>query len=302
MQNEISVIVPVFNEAESFETLLDELLSVLSKLEKTYEVIFVDDCSTDGTTELIRKAEGLNPSIKGIYLRINTKKCGALRQGILHSTAPIIITMDGDLQDDPAEIPSLLREINNGADVVIGWKKNRKDGPGKRIPSRIINFLCSASFDIKLHDMNSGLKAMKRDAALSAPLFDSLYRYMAHFLAAEGFVVREVPVLHRQRSFGKSKFGWLHRLQGIQDFIFVLLLVGFRRKRFFLWVIMLSFMAIGLLGMSLAVGSLLHTPHQSTVFLLFCAFTGLILFLFGVRTIIVYTIYKERVLSMDRHA
>jgi glycosyltransferase involved in cell wall biosynthesis len=298
MHPELSIVIPLYNEAESFSQLLSELIPVLNSLKREYEIVPVDDGSTDGTSDLIREAASRDPHIRGIFLRSNTKKCGALREGIVRAAGSIIVTLDGDLQDDPSEIPNLLREMDAGADVVIGWKKDRKDGIGKRIPSRIINFVCSRSLHVRLHDMNSGLKAMTKEAALSAPLFDSLYRYMAHFLAAEGYSVREIAVRHRPRKHGRTKFGILHRLQGIEDFFLVLLLVGLRKRRHVLLFLIATCLVAGLAGLSLVIASAAQSRGEGSIPLILAAVASSVLVASGLRIAIVYCVYRQRLSAM----
>ena len=227
---DLSIVIPAYNEQESIELLLEELGPVLSSMQCTWEILLVDDASTDATPQIIQRATESHPQIFGFRLLRNTGKGGALEVGFAQACGQIIITMDADLQDNPAELPRIRQEILDGADMVIGWKKNRKDGFGKRIPSKCMNFVTSLVLGSSFKDMNSGLKGFSASVLPYIPLSGSLYRFMPHVLVHRGFTVHEIPVHHRARKHGVSKFGIRHRLLGLFDLCTVMFLIRFRDR------------------------------------------------------------------------
>ena len=215
----ISIVVPIFNEKESIPVLCDQIKSVLEVLKKHYEILLIDDCSTDGTEEVISDVAKNDQNIRGIRLLKNSRKAGALEVGFREAKGDIIVTIDADLQDDPAEIPRLVEEIENGADMVSGWKKPRRDSILKRTFSEIMNLFASVLLMHRFHDMNSGFKAYRAEIAKELSLPSGMYRFIPHMLAVQGHDVREIVVNHRPRKFGKTKFGLFHRLKGPVDLI-----------------------------------------------------------------------------------
>ncbi len=223
----ISVVVPVYNERESVTQLHSELVSALSGLGFAYEIIFVDDGSNDGTLSELKK---LKPARVVSFSR-NFGKSQALQAGFNLATGDYIFTMDGDLQDDPAEIPNFLEEIKNGADLVVGWKQNRLDGASKGIVSKIANLVTGWATGAYVHDMNCGYKLYKREVAKSLVLTGDHHRYIPAIVASRGYKVSEQKVNHRKRKFGESKYGNFGRfLKSLFDFISVVLLGRFESK------------------------------------------------------------------------
>jgi len=227
---DISIVIPVKNEEKSLEILYREILKVLKPLRKSFEIIFIDDGSTDNSAEVIRKISKKDKAVTLIQFRGNFGKSEALAAGFKKAKGGIIITLDADLQDDPAEIPKLLEKINQGYDLVVGWKKKRKDPLSKVLPSRIWNFMTATLSGIKLHDFNCGLKAYKAEAAKSLILYGELYRLIPILAAEKRFKITEIPVHHRPRRFGKSKFGWERFIKGFLDMITVVFLTKFIRR------------------------------------------------------------------------
>ena len=221
MSIDLSVIIPVFNEAENLELLLPELIAELEDSGVSFEVLIVDDCSTDRTPDVIRSFVAQDHRSRGFRLFFNTKKSGALAAGFREARGDILVTIDGDMQDIPKNIPLLLQEIHSGADVVIGWKCRRQDSWRKRQASHLFNAACSLLYRVRLHDINSGLKAYKKAAVADIPLYGSLYRYGILFLHAKGWRIKEVSVPHRKRAFGRTKYDFFHRCRGISDFFSV---------------------------------------------------------------------------------
>jgi len=212
----ISVIVPVFNEEESLEKLYSELLHVLESF-VSWEIIFVDDGSDDNSFRILKKMANENNRIVAIRFFKNFGKADALSEGFNHSSGDIIITIDADLQDDPVEIPRLVAKIQEGWDVVSGWKKDRKDPSSKRIPSKLFNFVTRIFTGIKIHDFNCGLKAYRRKVVKALDIYGGLHRYIPALAGQKGFSITEIEVNHRPREFGETKYGGDRFFHGFFD-------------------------------------------------------------------------------------
>lgn len=229
---DVSLVIPAYNEAESLEELLPEALQELSKMGRSFEIIVADDASTDATPDIVAKYIKIDPRIRLVSLPSNSMKAGALAAGFGVSSGNYIITIDGDLQDEPANVAILLRALEEGADAVIGWKRQRRAPIDRKISSFAFNMVCRLLFGTPFHDMNSGMKAYRRQVIADVPLQGSLFRFGPIFLVACGWRVVEVPVSHRPRKFGSSKFGTSHRCRGIADLIRVkMMLRGGAPKR-----------------------------------------------------------------------
>lgn len=217
----VSVIIPLLNEEESLRELHDQLKTVMSRIGGNYELIFVDDGSTDNSFKVLRDLRQRNNRVKAIRFRRNYGKSAALAVGFQKAHGDFVITMDADLQDDPGEIPNIIRELKGGLDVVSGWKKKRKDPLGKTIPSKFFNYVTAKVTGINIHDFNCGLKGYKNDVVKSVNVYGELHRYipaLAHWL---GFKVGETVVNHRPRKFGKTKFGMARYSRGFLDLLTV---------------------------------------------------------------------------------
>jgi glycosyltransferase involved in cell wall biosynthesis len=215
----VSVVIPLLNEEESLRELAEQLKNSLQRITQNYEVIFIDDGSTDGSFKVLREINARNRRMKAVRFRRNYGKSGALMVGFQKAQGEYVITMDADLQDDPAEIPNLIKELRGGLDVVSGWKKKRRDPLTKRIPSKFFNFVTGLTTGIKIHDFNCGLKGYKREVVKSVNVYGELHRYipaLAHWL---GFRIGEIPVNHRPRKFGKTKFGMGRFFRGFLDLL-----------------------------------------------------------------------------------
>lgn len=220
---DISVIIPLLNEEESLPELASLLEVELSKLVKgNYEVIFVDDGSTDNSFDVIKSINEKNKRFKCVRFRRNYGKSAALAVGFQKSRGKIVITMDADLQDDPAEIPHLVETIRMGYDLVSGWKKVRFDPITKTLPSKFFNFVTSIVSGIKLHDFNCGLKAYRRAVVKKLHIYGEMHRYIPALAHWEGFRVTEVVVKHHPRKYGKTKFGLSRFVYGFLDLLTVL--------------------------------------------------------------------------------
>jgi glycosyltransferase involved in cell wall biosynthesis len=225
------VVVPVRDERKSLRPLVDELLPVLDALPlERAEVILVDDGSGDGSAELIRELAEEHEAVIGVELRRNFGKGVALLAGFREATGDAIVTMDGDQQDDPAEIPRLLEALAAGADLVSGWKAERSDPWSRRTASRLFNAATGAASGVRLHDLNCGLKAYRAEVVRTLPLTGDLYRFIPVLAAQEGFRVTELPVNHRPRVHGRSKYGLERYLRGFLDLLTILFVGRYGRR------------------------------------------------------------------------
>ena len=226
-----SVVVPAFNEVGSVRELHHEIANVLSSLGKEYEIIYVDDGSYDGTNEVLSKLKSMDPRVQLIQFRRNHGKSAAYSRGFLSAKGRVIITMDADLQDDPGEIPKLLKLLDDGHDLIIGWKQNRlSNEPAKKTVSWAFNRIVRMFLGIKLHDSNSGFRAMRREVAKSLDLYGDLYRFIPEIAYSKGYKVGEVGVLHRRRKYGQTKYGPSRFWTGFLDLLTVRFLSRFIQK------------------------------------------------------------------------
>ncbi|MBX7106538.1 MAG: glycosyltransferase family 2 protein [Gemmataceae bacterium] len=226
----ISVVVPVLNERECLAGLAGELAAAGQSLGDECEFIFVDDGSTDGSWAEVRRLQQSEPRIRGLRLRRNFGKSAALAAGFRIARGNRIVMIDGDLQDDPAEIPGLLAQIESGDDLVNGWKQDRRDPWHKTIPSRVFNAVVGWMTGVRLHDHNCGLKAMRAEVVRELRLYGELHRFIPVLAAARGFRVSEKPVRHRPRTLGHSKFGAGRFVHGFLDLLTVKFLTGYGRR------------------------------------------------------------------------
>ena len=213
----LSVVIPVCNEAESLPILAEELAAAVGDEPHSVEWIFIDDGSTDGSWNALQEICRRRPCARAVRLRRNFGKSAALAAGFVEATGGVVVTIDGDLQDDPAEIPHLLQAIDGGFDLVVGWKKHRQDPWHKTFPSRVFNFMVSGLTGVRLHDHNTGLKAMKRAVVQGVVLYGDRHRFLPVLASERGFAVGEVAVNHRPRRYGKSKYGVGRFLRGFID-------------------------------------------------------------------------------------
>ncbi len=225
----LTVVIPVHNEEESLPLLCEKLGATLKGLRFASEVVFVDDGSTDRTFDVIGEMASRFDRIRAVRFRRNYRKAAALAAGFKEARGEVIITMDGDLQDDPEEIPNLLAALRADRDLVCGWKKKRYDPLSKTVPSRVFNLVTSAVAGIRLHDFNCGLKAYRREVAQNALpyLYGELYRYLPAIAHWAGYSVGELPIKHHPRRFGRSKFGAGRLLNGLLDLLTITFVVRF---------------------------------------------------------------------------
>ncbi len=224
----VSVVVPVFNERPALEELAAEIDAALAGMD--YEIIFVDDGSTDGSGAVLDRLAAADPRVRVIHFARNFGKATALAAGFAESAGDPIVTLDGDLQDAPHEIPRLLAALADGYDLVNGWKVVRQDPPTKVWPSRLFNLAVRALTGVRLHDVNCGLKAYRREVIERLSIYGELYRFIPILAAFEGFRVTEVPVAHRPRRYGRSKYGARRFLAGFLDLLTVAFLTRFSQK------------------------------------------------------------------------
>jgi glycosyltransferase involved in cell wall biosynthesis len=227
---DVSVVVPVYNERPSLGVLFDQCRAALDPLGLQWELVFVDDGSNDGSFDEIAALQARDPRARGLRLRTNLGKSAALAVGFRAARGERVVTIDGDLQDDPAEIPRLLAGLDAGADLVCGWKTDRRDSLARVVASRLFNGLSRFVSGVELHDVNCGLKAYRREVTAEVPLYGELHRFIPLLAAGQGFRVTEQAVAHRPRAFGRSRYGWSRALRGLMDMITVICLTRYNRR------------------------------------------------------------------------
>lgn len=226
----LSVVIPLFNEEESLLLLYKDLVKVLGKIAKNHEIIFVDDGSTDSSLEILKNIAKKNSKIRIFSFRKNQGKAEALTFGFQKALGDYIVTLDADLQDIPSEINKLLDKITDGWDLVCGWRKDRKDPLPKIISSKLFNSITGIIWGFSLHDYNCGLKIYTRDAAKSLYLYGGMHRFIPLLLHQQGFSVLEVPVIHKKRAFGKSKYGFSKIWKDLPDIFTMFFLSKYARR------------------------------------------------------------------------
>ncbi|HZZ30311.1 MAG TPA: glycosyltransferase family 2 protein [Pirellulales bacterium] len=259
----LSVVIPILNEAESLAALHRELEATIAAQHYEAEIIFIDDGSSDGSWNVIRELAAADPRVRGIRFRRRFGKAAALSAGFHAAQGETFVTLDADLQDDPAEIPKLLAKMDEGCDVVSGWKQVRHDPAHKVFASRVFNWLVSRLTGVQLHDHNCGLKSCRREVFDEVRLYGELHRFLPVLAAARGFRVGEVVVQHRPRRFGRSKYRAGRYIKGFLDLLTVKFLTGFgQRPQHLLGVAGLLFVLLGLVGLAyLAVYWILTQLH-----------------------------------------
>jgi glycosyltransferase involved in cell wall biosynthesis len=219
---ELSLVIPVLNERDAIPGLADEIERACEPLGLRWEAIFVDDGSEDGSAELLEGIATEREPFRLVRLRRNFGKSAALRAGFEQTTGDVVVTLDGDGQDDPAEIGALLRKLDEGYDVVSGWKRARRDPALKRWSSRLFNAVTRRMSGLRLHDFNCGLKAYRGECARSLDLYGELHRYLPLLAHQNGWHVTELPVNHRPRRYGRSRYGRSRYGRGLLDLLTVL--------------------------------------------------------------------------------
>ena len=226
----ISIVIPLHNEERSVALLYDELQSALEPLGDEWEAVFVDDGSVDGSFAALTRLHDGNENVRVVRLRRNFGKAAALAAGFGQARGETIVTIDADLQDDPAEIPRLLVKLDEGFDLVSGWKTHRRDPLRRRVLSRIFNWVTGRVSGLRLHDMNCGLKAYRAEVVRGMPLYGELHRFIPVLAQYRGFRVAELPVNHRPREHGRSRYGLERYVRGFLDLLTVSFIGRYRHR------------------------------------------------------------------------
>ncbi len=227
----MSIVIPLLNEEESLTELHSQIVEAMEASNRSFEICFIDDGSSDDSWEVVQSLSKKDSRVKGLRFRRNYGKSAALSAGFEKASGTYVATMDADLQDDPLEIPNLLDKLEEGYDLVSGWKKKRHDPLEKRIPSKFFNFVTRTLSGIKLHDFNCGLKVYRSEVAKSVRLYSELHRYIPLLAKWEGYAkITELPVKHHPRKYGKTKFGFGRYITGFLDLITVMFLTRFAAR------------------------------------------------------------------------
>ena len=226
----ISIVIPVHNEERSVALLLDEIASALQPLEQPWEAVFVDDGSEDGTFGALTRLHAATANVRVVRLRRNFGKAAALQAGFEAAAGDVVVTIDGDLQDDPAEIPRLLAKLDEGFDLVSGWKTRRRDPLSRRLLSRIFNVVTGRLSGLRLHDLNCGLKAYRAEVVRGLRIYGELHRFIPVLAHYRGFRVAVLPVNHRPREHGRSRYGVERYLRGFLDLLTVTFMGRYRHR------------------------------------------------------------------------
>ncbi|MBD2464723.1 glycosyltransferase family 2 protein [Oscillatoria sp. FACHB-1407] len=246
---EVSVVVPIYNEVESLPQLLEAIATTLKQSHLNYEIVCVDDGSRDGSAEWLRQEALKRADLRAVLLRRNYGQTAAMAAGFKHAIGRVIVTLDGDLQNDPADIPRLLAKLEEGYDLVSGWRKQRQDAALTRLlPSKIANWLISRVTGVVIHDYGCSLKAYRAEVVTDLNLYGELHRFLPVLAFIEGARIAEMPVLHHSRRFGQSKYGLGRTFRVLMD----LLTIFFIKK--FLTRPMHVFGLFGLLAIAAGVG------------------------------------------------
>lgn len=227
---EYSLIIPVYNEEDSIAELVMSIQEVMDGISSNFEIIFIDDGSKDNSKSVIKELILADDKIKLIELRRNFGKATALNEGFKLASGEIVITMDSDLQDDPKEIPKLLAKLDEGNDLVSGWKEDRQDPLEKRLPSKLFNRMTGYFTKLDLHDFNCGFKVYRREVIKNIDLYGEMHRYIPALAHWKGFKVDEVAVNHHPRKHGSSKYGFERYLRGLFDFLTIVFLMRYSQR------------------------------------------------------------------------
>jgi glycosyltransferase involved in cell wall biosynthesis len=226
----ISVVVPLLNEERSLDTLYREIADALEPLGHDYEVVFVDDGSSDSSLAVLSRLHDETTNVVVIHLRRNFGKAAALQAGFVEARGDLIVTIDADLQDDPAEIPKLLAKLDEGFDLVSGWKTRRNDPRARRLFSRVFNWTTGVISGVHLHDVNCGLKAYRAEVLHGIRLYGELHRFIPVLASYRGYRIAEIPVNHRAREHGRSRYGPERYLRGFFDLLSVTFMGRYKHR------------------------------------------------------------------------
>jgi glycosyltransferase involved in cell wall biosynthesis len=296
----LTVCVPIYNEVENLGLLYEKVNAVLTKLNREWEIILINDGSTDGSAEILNQLAEKEARIKVIHFRRNYGQTAAMMAGIDYANGDIIIPMDADLQNDPEDIPHLIAKLDEGFDVCSGWRKNRKDNALRRnLPSRIANWMISKISGVKLHDYGCSLKAYNKDVVKGIKLYGEMHRFIPIYASWHGAKVTEIPVAHHPRMFGQSKYGLERVIKVVLDLAVVKFLDRYAQKPMYIFggVGMLSLLLSGLVAAWALYlkffdnTSLVQTPLP--LMFTFTALTGVICLLMGLLAELVMRTYHE---------
>src|SRR6266566_2933418 len=233
---DISLVIPIYNEAEGLPALYSAVSETLDRLPQSTEIVFVDDGSKDGSATVLDELAAADPRVRVLHLARNYGQTAALMAGFQNSSGDVVIPMDGDGQNDPADIPRLLDKLAEGFDVVSGWRQARHDRAlTRRLPSAVANRLISALLHVRLHDYGCTLKAYRREVVADVRLYGEMHRFIPIYAAWEGARVTEIPVIHHARQFGKSKYGLSRTIKVLFDLITIKFLSSYLTKPLYLF-------------------------------------------------------------------
>ncbi len=275
---DISIVIPAFNEEKSLPELLLQIEEIILPLHLIYEVVVIDDGSTDGTLDMLKSLKEQYKPLKVISFRRNYGKSAALSEGFKVVQGKYVITMDADLQDDPQEIPKLISKLEEGYDLVSGWKKKRRDPLSKTIPSRIFNYVTSRISSIRIHDFNCGLKAYRNEVVKEVQVYGELHRFLPVLAHWNGYRVGEEIVKHHSRKHGRTKFGINRFFNGFFDLMTVIFITRFKTSPLHIF---------GLLGLLSMIVGLVTELYLTIGWFLGQDIRNRPLFFFGILTIIV---------------
>jgi|SRR5882724_475267 len=276
----LSIVVPVFNEEEGLQAFYEELTKTLTTLSEKYEIVFLDDGSTDNSLSILQSFVKISSLVRVFSFRKNLGKAEALTFGFIQAKGDYIVTLDADLQDKPSEIAHLLAKAKKGVDVVCGWRKERRDKQHMVAISKVFNALLQSLFDLRIHDYNCGLKIYTREAAKSLRLYGGLHRFIPLLAAQQGFIVDEIAVAHEPRRFGKSKFGFSKTWKDLPDMFTIIFLAKYsKRPLHFFGIVGALFAFIGFIIMGYL--TLIHTFYKASVAGRPLLFIGMVLVIAG---------------------
>jgi glycosyltransferase involved in cell wall biosynthesis len=301
----ISVVVPVHNEEETLGRLYEELGAALDPLQRPWEVVFVDDGSTDGSFAALTRLHASVENVKVVRLRRNFGKSAALAAGFAKASGDIVVTIDADLQDDASEIPRLLAKLDEGFDLVSGWKTRRRDPISRRVFSRIFNSVASRVSGVRLHDMNCGLKAYRAEVVQGLRIYGELHRFIPILAHYRGYRIAELPVHHRPRQHGRSRYGIERYLRGFLDLLTVSFIGRYRQRPLHLFGglgLLLSTLGVGILFYLTVVKALGHAIGGRPLLLLgvLLVVVGLQFFSLGLISEMILSQHEERAGDRER--
>lgn len=299
---EISIVLPIFNEKENITILYDELKKVLGSMSQNYEIIMIDDGSNDGSDDIIKQIANSDSSVTALFFRRNFGQTAAMDAGFKQSKGKIVIPLDADLQNDPADIPRLLAKLDQGYDVVKGWRKNRKDkNLTRKIPSKIANFIIRRSTGVNIHDYGCTLTAFKSEILKDINLYGEMHRFIPVYAAMVGGKITEIKVNHRERKYGKTKYNLSRTFKVIFDLLTVKFFAGYTTKPLYFfgkWGFVSFFVSLlFLFGTTYKKFALNVDVHRNPMFLIaiFFGLAGIQMILMGLLAeVIVRNYYESR--------